>query len=271
MADAWMKFYPQDWRADERLRNCSLGARGLWMEMLALMHRSERYGYLLINGKAPTDRQLAVQSGASIDELSELISELESEGVFSRDRNGAIYSRRMIRDEKRSNHARKIGKQGGNPKLLNQTENSAQDNHSDKRRVGEPDNTQKPEARSQNQNNTHTSSLTTSRDPPPEGITDANLALNYVCEAANWWPANGHQRQQTLDLIGNWFDIGCSIELILGGIGLALKRDPSPTKSIKRFDSTIRGMRRDEAGDLPPTQTDVQALTGGVTSRMRAN
>jgi hypothetical protein len=63
-AQPWMKFYPQDWRADEKLRLCSLAARGLWMEMLALMHRSERYGQLLINGHVPTDAQLAVQVGA---------------------------------------------------------------------------------------------------------------------------------------------------------------------------------------------------------------
>jgi hypothetical protein len=53
----WMKFYPADWRADPMLRVCSIGARGLWIELLALMHESERYGHLLVNGKQPTDHR----------------------------------------------------------------------------------------------------------------------------------------------------------------------------------------------------------------------
>jgi hypothetical protein len=269
VADAWMKFYPQDWRADERLRNCGLAARGLWMEMLALMHRSERYGYLLINGKPPTDRQLAVQVGASIDEFSCLLAELESEAVFSRDRTGTIYSRRMIRDEKKAKHAREIGKQGGNPRLLNQRENLAQDNPPVKRTDNAGDKAQKPEPEARSQNNLESKSLTTSREPPPPGITDAATAFNYVCIAANWHPANDHQRQQALDAIANWFSLGCSIELILGGIGLALERDPSPTRSLKRFDTTIRGMRRDQlGGELPPTGDDVRRSVSDTTRRV---
>lgn len=89
-AEPWMKFYPQDWRADEKLRMCSLAARGLWIEMLAIMHRSERYGNLLIGGLVPTDAQLAVQAGASPDEVSALLLELSNAGVFSRTSSGAI-------------------------------------------------------------------------------------------------------------------------------------------------------------------------------------
>jgi hypothetical protein len=264
-----MKFYPQDWRADERLRNCSLAARGLWMEMLALMHRSERYGYLLINGKAPTDRQLAVQSGASIDELADLLTELESEGVFSRDRVGTIYSRRMIRDEKRAKTARQNGKHGGNPKLCNERENPASDNHQLNLSDKSGDKAQKPEARSQKpERESLKPSLTTSREDVPE-TSDPAIAFNYVCDAARWRPTNDHQRQQALSVIAGWFAVGCSIELILGGIGLALKRNPEPTKSLKRFDSTIRGMRKDQLGsELPISGDDVRKITEGVASRM---
>lgn len=123
-----MKFYPQDWRADEKLRLCSLSARGLWIEMLAIMHRSERYGHLLIGGLVPTDAQLAVQVGAPPHEVSELIGQLESAGVFSRSTGGAIYSRRMTRDQRRAQNARKNGKKGGNPSLSKQTEKTEWDN-----------------------------------------------------------------------------------------------------------------------------------------------
>ncbi|HEY8343358.1 MAG TPA: hypothetical protein VIK75_10270 [Calditerricola sp.] len=143
----WIKFYPADWRSDPRLRMCSLGARGLWMEMLALMHEASPYGYLLVSGVAPTDAQLAVLAGAQSDQIPELLAELETAGVFSRTKEGVIYSRRMVRDEKKANHARKIGKKGGNPTLRKQREISAQDNPSD----NGGDITQRPEARSQSE------------------------------------------------------------------------------------------------------------------------
>jgi hypothetical protein len=134
-AQPWMKFYPRDWRADEKLRVCSLASRGLWIEMLALMHGSERYGHLLINGKAPTDAQLAVLAGAPAAEIAALLGELESAGVFSRSATGAIYSRRMTDDERKARTARKNGKHGGNPRLCKETGNRASDNPSDNQQV----------------------------------------------------------------------------------------------------------------------------------------
>jgi hypothetical protein len=131
-AQPWMKFYPQDWRADEQLRLCSLAARGLWIEMLAIMHRSERYGHLLIGGKVPTDAQLAIQAGALPHEVSELIGQLESAGVFSRAASGAIYSRRMTRDHKKAKIAQKNGRNGGNPTLRKQTDIPTSDKGEDK-------------------------------------------------------------------------------------------------------------------------------------------
>jgi hypothetical protein len=98
------------------------------MEMLALMHGSERYGHLLISGRAPTDAQLAVLAGAAAAEVAALLGELESADVFSRSATGAIYSRRMTTDERKAKTARKNGKNGGNPKLCNNREKSPSDN-----------------------------------------------------------------------------------------------------------------------------------------------
>lgn len=108
----WFKFYPRDWRADEELRVCSMAARGLWIEMLALMHSAKPYGHLLINEQPPTDVQLASLAGAPIDQVVMLLAELESTGVFSRTRAGTIYSRRMVRDEKRRLDGQKSAKEG---------------------------------------------------------------------------------------------------------------------------------------------------------------
>lgn len=110
----WLKFYPSDWQADERLGMCSLAARGLWMEMLALMHKAYPYGHLLVYGKAPTDTQLASLARCPQDQIPSLLDELESAGVFSRTRTGLIYSRRLTRDEKRRSDGDKAAISGTN-------------------------------------------------------------------------------------------------------------------------------------------------------------
>lgn len=109
------------------------------------------------------------------------------------------------------------------------------------------------------------------REEPPPGISDAPTALNYVCNEAHWRPSNDSQRQASLSIINGWLALGCSLETILAGIRQARKSDPSPTRSLKRFDSTIRGKRRDQlGGDLPVTGADVRMLTDGLAKRMVA-
>ncbi len=57
----YIQFYPADWRGDIGVRGLTAAARGFWMECLCLMHEATPYGHLLINGQAPTDRELAAQ------------------------------------------------------------------------------------------------------------------------------------------------------------------------------------------------------------------
>ena len=104
--DPWMKWYPADWRADPMLRMCSFAARGLWADMIALMHEAEPYGHLVIAGVNPTPRQLASVLGGTEREVAKLLAELEAAGVFSKEADGTIYSRRMVRDRVRSEEGR---------------------------------------------------------------------------------------------------------------------------------------------------------------------
>lgn len=134
-ADPWMKFYPTAWRSDPRLRMCGLAARGLWIEMIALMHEASPYGHLLVAGQSPTDAQLAVLTGAPSEQIPELLGELEEAGVFSRTKEGVIYSRKMTDMAKKAAVARKNGKTGGNPSLGNKKGNSASVNPTDKAAV----------------------------------------------------------------------------------------------------------------------------------------
>lgn len=117
MSVPWLKFYPSDWRADPALRTCSIAARGLWVELLCVMHEAEPYGSLRVNGTPVSERKIAGLAGVSIDEAVSLLNELEEAGVFSRDEAGAIFSRRMQRDKAKADADKANGKRGGNPKI----------------------------------------------------------------------------------------------------------------------------------------------------------
>ncbi len=145
MSDPWLKFYTSDWRSDPRLKMCSPGARGMWIEMICLMHEATPYGHLLIHGQTPNEAQLASLTGIPSAELPHLVAELERLGVFSRTKEGVIYSRKLVRMASKSAKARKSGKLGGNPTLRKDEEKEQSLNPQDNGGL-KP---QKPEARYQ--------------------------------------------------------------------------------------------------------------------------
>lgn len=103
------QFYPGDWRRDTALQSCSLLARGLWHELLCLMHEGEPYGHLALAGKPLTHDQIARMVGESPTRFRAALAELENAGVPSRTQDGVLYSRRMVRDER----LRELRAQGG--------------------------------------------------------------------------------------------------------------------------------------------------------------
>lgn len=115
--DPWMKFFGADWRGDPKLRACSLSGRGLWAEMVTLMHEASPYGHLLINGRQPSVNELAAQVGRPSREVRVALEDLERNAVFSRTEDGVIFSRRMVRTAQRSAIGRANGSKGGNPAL----------------------------------------------------------------------------------------------------------------------------------------------------------
>lgn len=134
------------------LRLCSIAARGLWIEMMCLMHEAQPYGSLLVNGKRIDKRQLASLVGLAEKECSLLLMELEGNGVFSRDEDGTLYSRRMRRDFQKALEDKANGKKGGNPKVkvgVNPPVNPTSKTEGE-RRVEGADKAQIPEARAQN-------------------------------------------------------------------------------------------------------------------------
>lgn len=117
------QFYPADWRKDPALSACSLAARGLWIELMCIAHEADQYGVLTVNGKPMSNAQIARMVGETPKALERLLTELEEAGVFSRNEEGAIFSRRMVKDEAIRSVRAEAGKKGGNPSLLNQKDN----------------------------------------------------------------------------------------------------------------------------------------------------
>ncbi len=111
------QFYPSDWLRDTALRTCSIGARGLWIDMICFMHEGNPYGVLKVGNKVILPANLAVMVGATLLEVEGWLNELESSQVFERGDDGEIMSRRMIRDENLRNARAEGGKLGGNPAL----------------------------------------------------------------------------------------------------------------------------------------------------------
>lgn len=153
MSDPFLKFYTSDWRADPRLKMCSPAARGMWIEMICLMHEATPYGHLLVHGQNPTEAQLASLTGIQIAELGGLIAELERNGVFSRTREGVIYSRKLVRMEQKAAIARRNGKKGGSLPVGKRSENNGWDNPS----LKSDDKPQKPYSRSQKEEDANAS------------------------------------------------------------------------------------------------------------------
>lgn len=115
------QFYPGDWRKDVGVQSLSYHDRGVWWEMLCLMHESEKRGLLVLNGRPMNDEVLARTLGLDKQILTTTITNLLDLGVASRDdSNGALMCRRMVRDENLRQIRTEAGKKGGNPVLVNQ-------------------------------------------------------------------------------------------------------------------------------------------------------
>ena len=110
------QFYPGDWRKDPGIQSLTFEERGIWVELLCLMHESESRGKLMIGGEPYPIERLARMFCLSPEVMGKVISTLITLGVASRCENtGALICRRMVRDEKLREVRAKAGHLGGNP------------------------------------------------------------------------------------------------------------------------------------------------------------
>jgi hypothetical protein len=188
----WSKFFWADWESDPALKLCSLAAQGLWMRMLCIAASHDPIGYVAVAGRGLEGTDLARMTGASEPEVDALVGELVRNGVCSRDAKGRFYSRRMIRDARRSAEARKNGKLGGNPSLAKVTGKARGVKGSDKTGDKGGDKPHNPEARGSVSNDTGAG------EPPPDPVKvmfDAGAAL---------LSAAGVSDRNARSVIGRW-------------------------------------------------------------------
>lgn len=92
-----MQFYPADWRKDPAVQSLSYHDRGVWFEILCLMHESSERGVLLLNGLPMPDEALARVLGLDNQMLNQTLTTLLTYGAAKRrQEDGAIYSKRMV-------------------------------------------------------------------------------------------------------------------------------------------------------------------------------
>ncbi|MBC6697358.1 hypothetical protein [Hymenobacter sp. BT190] len=119
-----IQFYPGDWHKDQGVQALDLAQRGAWFELLLMMHDSDERGVLLVNGQPMPDAVIARRLGLDNQTANQILTTLLAYGVASRrESDGALYCRRMVKDENLRQVRTAAGRKGGNPRLLNQNPN----------------------------------------------------------------------------------------------------------------------------------------------------
>lgn len=88
------QFYPADWRNNAKLRRCSWEARGVWIELLGLLHDSDNYGVL-----AWPLKEIAQALGAPVKALKELVDKGVLYGIEKGECEPFVYTPRSGRKE----------------------------------------------------------------------------------------------------------------------------------------------------------------------------
>jgi uncharacterized protein YdaU (DUF1376 family) len=108
-----IQFYVGDWRKDLGIQTLSFYHRGVWFELLMLMHCSEQRGKLVLAGKPMPNAALARLLGLSQQETQDALAAILDSGVASKDEAGFVYCRRMVREEDLRKTRKQAGSIGG--------------------------------------------------------------------------------------------------------------------------------------------------------------
>jgi hypothetical protein len=107
-----MPFYYGDWRKAPEIQALDLDVRMIWFEMMGYMWESKERGYLTINGNPIDNSVITKLIGVDSDLIERAILQMEQYDVFSRREDGAIFCRKMVRDEEIRQLRSAAGKEG---------------------------------------------------------------------------------------------------------------------------------------------------------------
>lgn len=117
--------YIGDWKKDTAVQALDYWTRGVWTEMLYTMWDSEERGRLVLNGKAYPIDALAQLLSLTIEETTKAIKKLLDYGVARKDKDGVIFNKRMVKDEKKRIVKAENGAKGGRGNKANQKLNES--------------------------------------------------------------------------------------------------------------------------------------------------
>jgi len=116
----YMPFYIGDYKKDVEVQSLDRYCRNVWLDMMCLMWESQVRGYLLLGGKPMSRETIARNIGEDNQNFEICLTKILEFGCFDIREDGAIFSRRMVRENELSVKRAKSGSQGGNPNLVKQ-------------------------------------------------------------------------------------------------------------------------------------------------------
>lgn len=116
----YLPLYIQDILTDEKLIECSAQAHGVYLRLMCILHKQEKYGLLCLKQKYKQNESkfenfasmLARQMPFAQEIIQTSLQELAEEGVISID-GETLFQKRMVRDGELSLVRAEIGKTGG--------------------------------------------------------------------------------------------------------------------------------------------------------------
>ena len=145
------------------------------MRLLCLAAKSNPTGFIAVAGRPCSQTDIARLSGVSEQEVESLLGELSRNGVFSRDAQNRIYSRRMVRDNRKRAKLRQNGAKGGQTSFLNGKGIFASSEQTDEQQTEQEREPQKPESR-----------VHKPESIPPVGPPTANVRAEVKPLAGDW-------------------------------------------------------------------------------------
>lgn len=117
----YIPLYVQDYLTDEKLNMCSLESQGVYIKIMCIMHKSKKYGIILLKQKEKQNSsrcfcfasKLARLLPFTTDDLENAITELVDEGVLQIIGDDKLVQKRMVRDNALSLKRAEAGKKGG--------------------------------------------------------------------------------------------------------------------------------------------------------------